>query len=243
MDKAYSLQYSELEKTHWWFLARAEIISAVLKKFMPQQPISILNIGVAGGESSQWLSHFGKVTSVENDSFFIEHLKNSGKDIVEGSITRLPFVDSSFDLVCAFDVVEHVEDDKKAMAEMKRVCREDGFICITVPADRKLWSGHDVVNQHFRRYQITDFCMLGSGMKSIYISYFNSFLYIPIWIARTWPYRNRISPQSDFETFKASSLSNRILKHIFSFEARLMPTIKFPFGVSLIGLWKVSRKL
>jgi len=241
MDKHFAAKYSELEKTHWWFLARAKIISTVLSHYLPDQPLEILNIGVAGGETSRWLSRFGKVTSVESDPLFVSLLEKQQQPVTHASITHLPFNDSSFNLVCAFDVVEHVEDDKLALKEMQRVCRSEGFVCITVPADRKLWSGHDVVNKHFRRYQISDFKMLGNGMKRIYISYFNAILYIPVWIARAWPYRNKISPKSDFETFKTNSFSNRVLKSVFGFEAKLMPGIRFPFGVSLFGLWKNQK--
>lgn len=242
MDKEYCVTYAVLEKTHWWFLARAKIITSVLVNYLPKKSLSILNIGVAGGETSRWLSQFGKVTSVENDPVFMDHLMQSGVEVVAASITHLPFPDASFDLVCAFDVVEHVEEDKVAMREMKRVCRNEGFVCITVPADRKLWSAHDVVNQHYRRYQIADFKALGAEMENLYTSYFNAILYVPIWVARAWPFRKKRSPKSDFENYKTGSLSNRMLKSIFSFEAFFIPKIKFPIGVSLIGLWKVSRQ-
>lgn len=239
MDKEYARKYADLEKNHWWFLARAKIISTILAHYLPGQKLNILNIGVAGGETSRWLAQFGEVTSVENDSLFIELYKKSGRPIVEASITSLPFNNSSFDLVCAFDVVEHVENDRQALVEMQRVCRKGGFVCITVPAIRRLWSGHDVVNRHYRRYQISDFRLLGSGMKNIYISYFNTILFLPVWMARCWPGRKKDSPKSDFETFKTNSFYNRVLKAVFGFESTLLPKVKFPFGVSLFGLWKM----
>lgn len=238
MDKNYVQQYAGLEKSHWWFQSRAKIISKILGKFLPAPPLRILNIGAAGGETSNWLSTFGKVISVEHEQDFLSFLRREGHDVVEASVTHLPFPNENFDLVCAFDVLEHVEDDAQAMKEIKRVCKSGGFICLTVPADRKLWSAHDVVNKHFRRYQQADFKALGKSLHPQYISYFNCFLYLPVWIARAWSNRMKISDRSDFETFKSDGLTNKLFGSIFSLEARLMPAIRFPFGVSLFGLWK-----
>lgn len=238
MDKHYVQQYARLEKSHWWFRSRAKIISKLLGRYLPVAPLRILNIGAAGGETSNWLSKFGKVISVEHEPDFISLLREEGHEVVEASVTHLPFENDSFDLVCAFDVLEHVEDDVSAMQEIKRVCKREGFICLTVPADRKLWSAHDVVNRHFRRYQLADFKALGKSMHPRYISYFNCFLYLPVWIARAWSNRMKISDRSDFETFKANGLSNKIFGSVFSLEARFMPALRFPFGVSLFGLWK-----
>lgn len=238
MDKSYVQQYAHLERSHWWFRSRAKIISKILRTYIQGTRLSVLNIGAAGGESSSWLSRFGNVISVEHEKDFLFLLRERGHEVIEASVLQLPFQNESFDLVCAFDVLEHVDDDAKAMKEIKRVCKTGGYICLTVPADRKLWSAHDVVNKHFRRYQKADFKALGKSLHPLYNSYFNCFLYLPVWIARGWSNRMKISDRSDFETFKSGSLSNKLFGSIFSFEARLMPAIRFPFGVSLFGLWK-----
>jgi len=240
MHKEYVKQYSELERTHWWFRARAIILTTILRRYLPAEKLSILNVGAASGETSRWLSAFGTVNSVEYDKDFVKMMKDQGQQVTEASILDLPFEDQRFDLVCAFDVLEHVDNDSKAMSEMKRVCKEGGLLCVTVPADRKLWSAHDVINKHYRRYQIADFRALGKTLKPVFISYFNFFLYIPVWIVREWSKRFTITEKSDFERFKTSKFSNRILMSVFSFESKLLPAIHFPFGVSLFGLWRKS---
>jgi ubiquinone/menaquinone biosynthesis C-methylase UbiE len=74
---------------------------------------------------------------------------------------ELPFKDEEFDLICAFDVIEHVEDDLLGIREMKRVCKNEGLMVLTVPAYMFLWSHHDEVNQHYRRYTLKNLKNLG----------------------------------------------------------------------------------
>src|SRR5690606_21035392 len=110
-----------------------------------------------------------------------------GLEVIEASVTDLPFEPHSFDLVCAFDVIEHVENDSLAMQEMYRVCKPGGHVAITVPADMALWSEHDVINHHFRRYTKAELLKVSdaAGFTVSFISCFNSFLYPFIRLARS----------------------------------------------------------
>jgi 2-polyprenyl-3-methyl-5-hydroxy-6-metoxy-1,4-benzoquinol methylase len=156
VNKDYYAEYFKLERTHWWFKVREKIIEDVIKKHISTGgDFSILNIGAATGRTSEMLSKYGVVTSLEYDEdccVFTRQKLNI--PIIHGSILELPFADNSFDLVCAFDVIEHVADDSLGVREMERVCKSTGNIFITVPAFAGLWSHHDVVNQHFRRYRM-----------------------------------------------------------------------------------------
>jgi len=239
MNKSYVQQYVELERSHWWFLVREKIMLLLLSKNLPSGSLKILNIGAAGGASSEWLTAYGDVVSVETDIFFVDHLHRSGIDVIEAGITCLPFVDASFDLVCAFDVIEHVEDHQKALLEMHRICKDEGYICITVPAYQQLWSSHDVVNGHFRRYNFKQLKAIINQSISVEIkswTYFNSILFIPILITRTFQKINdnqRQFQQSDFEKYKTGSFANKILYYLFNVEVTLLKYFRLPFGVSL----------
>jgi len=244
MNKEFVAAYSMLEKKHWWFVGRQKIILQFLKQYSDQPALNILNIGAAGGASSQWLSALGKVVSVETEPFFITHLQALDIDVVNASVTSMPFPDNSFDLVCAFDVIEHVADDSAAMKEMERVCKTGGTVCVTVPAFKMLWSNHDVVNGHHRRYTKKSLSSLGENittLKEAAINYFNSLLFLPILLARKW---SNLFPtvsqkgQSDFTFYKTPGPLNDLLKIIFSAESSLLKLIPFHFGVSLIGVWK-----
>lgn len=238
MIKDYVQEYVSLEKEHWWFKVREKIILKCIDTYLkPNNNIRILNVGAAGGRSSEWLSKYGEVTSVEYDKDFLDYLRTQNIAVTEASITKLPFGNESFDLVCAFDVIEHVEDDKQATKELFRVCKNDGAVCITVPATPKLWSAHDDINGHYRRYTRSslDSLLQSNILKAVKISYFNSFLYPLIRLSRKMEKKSPESVRSDFS--KNKSLG-KIFGVIFSLEKFMLPRFSLPFGVSLIALCK-----
>ena len=126
MDKNYYKEYYHLERSHWWFQARAHILMSHLKRILPpKKDLKILNVGAATGRSSELLMQFGEVMSVEYDKECFDFVAQNLKiPIVKGSILELPFEAEAFDLVCAFDVIEHVNDDYLAVMEMRRVCKK-----------------------------------------------------------------------------------------------------------------------
>lgn len=240
MKSEYVKEYGRLETSHWWFAVRQKIILQSISKFISKEgDKKVLNIGAAAGASSAWLSVFGTVSSVENESVFLEHLHSKNIDAVSASAEQLPFADNSFDLVCAFDVVEHIEDDKKALAEMQRVCRPGGKICITVPAFQCLWGRHDVANGHKRRYVFSTLRQqLPAQNKMLYSTCFNTLLFLPIYIARKidWLLAGKKEAASDFDIFKTNAFANSICQFIFNLETKLLKVMRFPFGVSLLVL-------
>jgi SAM-dependent methyltransferase len=247
MNREYYREYYSLERNHWWFKIREKIIfQRILSYSNGLRTLKILNIGAATGRSSKMLKFFGDVTSLEYDkeccSFVREKLNMK---IIHGSVTNLPFDPDSFDLVCAFDVIEHVKNENLAISEMKRVCSKNGILCVTVPAYMSLWSEHDIVNKHYRRYTASTLSNLFkvNNLNELYLSYFNFFLFIPILLFRkltkilptSWI---RKGSGSDFEIKNQSRLVNFVLAKIFGLEIILLRFLKFPFGVSIISLWK-----
>ncbi len=159
-------------------------------------------------------------------------------DVDKGSITELPYQDESFNMACAFDVIEHVEDDKKAMEELKRVVKTGGMIIITVPAFQFLWSRHDEVNHHFRRYTKKSINQLAKNLQLsiFYSSYFNFFLFFPILATRAVSrLKSRHNNKSDLDEFQINKTSNKILHSIFQTEKKIIFPIKFPVGVSIFS--------
>ena len=243
MEKKYFEEYYFHERNHWWFKIRLLILKNLILKYVSiKKSLEILNAGAATGASSLMLKDFGEVTSLEYDkdcAVFLSSLLN--EDVVNASLTDLPFSDNSFDLVCAFDVIEHIEDDKKALNEVFRVLKPGGILFLTVPAFEILWSKHDVINMHYRRYNAKALRILVSitGFKIIFESYFNFILFIPVLIYRSIVnflyFKKRGSDSgSDFEVFKSNRLLNSMFYRLFSIEQRVLSGgIRFPFGVSL----------
>ena len=167
------------------------------------------------------------------------------KEITQGSATELPFEDHGYTLTCAFDVIEHIKDDDLAIREMSRVTRSGGFVFITVPAYMFLWSDHDKINHHERRYtyrrlkEIIDTC---ENLEIVSWTYFNTLLFPLIAIFRliSKTKKRNATPKSDFDNFKGGTFSNKLFAFIFGIERRLLRVIKFPFGVSLMVLCRVK---
>lgn len=247
MNKEYYSEYFELERSHWWFRVREKIIKDVLEQSIDNNTtLKILNVGAATGKTSEMLGNYGTVTSIEYDKDCCDFTsKRLGIEIINASVLDLPFADNSFDLVCAFDIIEHVEDDFKAVTEMHRVCKSNGLIYVTVPAFQKLWSHHDVVNQHFRRYVMSGVENLFKHLKGkrVFKTYFNSLLFIPIFCFRVlsniFGSENRRSGSgSDFSALSKDSLIDKVLFNIFMIERYLLRKTTFPVGVSALFIWK-----
>jgi SAM-dependent methyltransferase len=130
---------------HWWYTARAELLRTVLSTYVAPGD-RILDVGSADGPSVDWLSERGRRTPVDID---IRGLRPGG---VCASATALPFPDSTFDVVAAFDVIEHIDPERAVVGELCRVLRPGGRMLVSVPAYNWAWSDHDVANGHHRRY-------------------------------------------------------------------------------------------
>lgn len=252
MKHEFYREYYNQERSHWWFKAREAILCGYIRKMqsasqLPPSPLKILNVGCGPGRSSQYLSKFGEVISVEYDKHCCEFASElTGLEIQHGSITELQFPDESFDLVCAFDVIEHVEDHVLAVSELKRVAKRGANVLITVPAFMSLWSHHDVINHHFRRYSMPQVQKLFEDVsdgKRLYASYFNFFLFLPIYAFRMVGNllklgKKRKGSGSDGEVFNPG-IVNSALYWVMRPEGWLMNIgIRFPFGVSIIYSWQ-----
>lgn len=239
MNKAYYLEYYTLERNHWWFRARLNILQLLIGSTIKGNK-KILNVGAATGATSLMLQQFGEVTSLEYDKDCCEFTSHeTGLEIINGSITELPFKTDTFDLVCAFDVIEHVEDHQKAAQELMRTCKPGGLIFCTVPAYQFLWSKHDEVNHHFRRYTLSDFSKLFAGTRDIYKGYFNFFLFPMIALLRLTDKLLKLNSirkdaGSDFSIIKNNTLNSIFFTIMNAEKFFIKKRIPLPFGVSIL---------
>ena len=246
MDKLYYKEYYTLERSHWWFKARLEILESFVRKmrFAPERPPAILNAGAATGATSVMLKRYGEVTSLEYDrdcAAFLEEIL--GEEVLRDSFTELSLRDDSVDLVCAFDVIEHIDEHREAVREAHRVLRDGGRLFLTVPAFQSLWSEHDEINHHFRRYRLGELVSLlrDNGFVVEYASYLNFVLFAPIaavrFAAKLLPKRaTAASTGSDFERFE-SKLLDKVLYGVFKAEQVFFDRgWRLPFGVSAMAI-------
>jgi SAM-dependent methyltransferase len=141
---------AELEDDHWWYRERRHLLAKAISGLTPGRA---LDIGAAGGGNTRVLRQHGwDAIALEYGADGAEVAHGRGLATLRGDATRLPLADASLDLVVAFDLLEHLEDDDAAVAEVRRVLKPTGTYLVAVPADPKLWSDHDEAVDHVRRY-------------------------------------------------------------------------------------------
>lgn len=155
MDASDIRRLATLEDRHWWFRERRAILARWLRGLARSgQPTgTALDIGAAAGGNTRVLRQHGwRSVALEYSADGAVVASQRGLTVIRGDATSLPAGAGCIDLVTAFDVIEHIEDDYLAVAEIRRVLRPGGTLLVTVPCDMRLWSAHDVASHHFRRY-------------------------------------------------------------------------------------------
>jgi SAM-dependent methyltransferase len=239
MDKDFYPAYFELEGRHWWFVGRRKVFLELLDR-KPPRDAEILDFGCGTGAFLEYLDRFGSVIGVDADESAVSFCHARGRtEVLHAPLgSRLPFSDGAFDVVTTLDVIEHIEDDVAALAELRRVLRPGGLLLVAVPAFMFLWGKQDEVSHHQRRYTARTLrgALAQAGFRVDRTSYFNTILFPPIAAGRLGRRLLRApgSAQSDFEL--GPSWLNQILGAVFGSEARIVSRRGLPFGVSVLAL-------
>ena len=244
MKEKFSAEYHEISKWHWWYKGRRAIIFSIIEKyFNPKIHNNLLDVGCGSGEMLNDLSKFGKIFSVEYDLKSIKLCTQNGyHNTCLSEAENLPFRDSFFSIVLMLDVLEHLDSDEVGVKEAVRVCKPGGIIVLTVPAFQFLWGNQDIVSNHKRRYCIRDIKALvdPNELSVVKASYFSFFLFPIIAVLRVS--RNLLfndykkvetTVKSDF-SFNKPGLFNNILTAIFYLEYKLIGSLDFAVGSSII---------
>lgn len=242
MERLVYDQMAELDERHWWYRARREVLEALIRRVVrPPRDAKILEIGCGTGHNFAMLSAFGNVDAVELDEQvrrFAE--KRLGREIMSAPLPELAGVaDGSYDLIGAFDVIEHIEDDRAGVASIAAKLKPSGKFIMTVPAHAWMWSAHDVVNHHKRRYSKGALRRLiqSSPLRLESIGYFNSLLF-PAAVAERLASKAR--GKEDAELKLPSAPLNAALEHTFAAERHLIGRVPLPPGLSLYAVASVQ---
>lgn len=228
MESNILRRMTELEETHWWFREKRHLLARELRRI--GAPGRALDVGAAGGGNTTVLREFGwTAVAADLSETAVEIARSRGFDARQADVRDLPWKDGEFDLVTAFEVLEHVEDDGKAAAECARVLRGGGHALFTVPADMRLWSSHDVAVNHVRRYDREEFRNLLEGAGFVVDSLWSwNVILRP---AAAWR-RKRRTEGSDIDAMPPKFV-NTCLSLVIKSE-RYLPAKSLP-GVSLIA--------
>jgi len=236
--KLYQEMY-DVESQHWWFRARRDILTNLVLQCISQG--NILDVGCGTGFILEALqtAYAGKCETwgidISEMAVQVCHAKGLTQ-VRQGVLENNALPAHYFDLVMFLDMIEHLEHDLGTLLRAKHYLKPQGQILITVPAYQFLWSAHDEIHHHKRRYtkkQLTEL-LQQAGYEVVFSSYFNTFLFPLIAIARLLNNLHDRHHQSDAKM--PSDLVNRFLYQIFKLEKNLVPKIPFPFGVSLVCL-------
>jgi SAM-dependent methyltransferase len=242
MDRDYELQTHRAEDRHWWYRGRRTVLNGVIKRLGLPEHARILDAGCGSGRNMVELSRFGTVSGVELSpaSVTLARERHAG-EVVEGSVLEMPFADASFDLAATLDVIEHLEDDVTALRELRRVVAPGGVLLATVPAYQWLWSGHDEINHHFRRYTRSSLARAGeqAGWREVRATYFNSLL-LPIAILlRVLERFSRRPTESSLDLWVPPEPVNWLLERPLALEAALIARGgRIPAGLSLLTVFR-----
>lgn len=232
--------HHELDERHWWFVARRRIVLEELRRALGNRPDHtprILDIGCGGGATLRELGRLGEAAGVDPDAGAVDAARvRAGCDVRLGSLPGdIPFEDGSFDVVTLLDVLEHVDDDAGALDTVSRLLRPGGILLCTVPAFAFLWSEHDVLNEHRRRYTRRQLRarLEGAGLRVRKLSYYNTLLFAPIAALRV-ARRGRRTGRPDLGPVPEPI--NSLLRAIFGAEAIWLRRMTFPVGISVLAV-------
>jgi SAM-dependent methyltransferase len=152
MEATYAAFYAELYRRHWWWRVRERILLQILEYLVTVPRVRILDVGCGPGLFFDELQRFGDITGIETDATSIGENNPWGHRIIHGELDERFNPPAAFDLVLMLDVLEHVENSTQLLYNAARVLMPNGRIVVTVPAFEWLWTSHDDMNHHVRRY-------------------------------------------------------------------------------------------
>lgn len=234
-----------IEATHWWYVGRRRIVLDWVRRLTPAGRPRILDLGCGTGFNLEHLPQLFPcdVVGADISGDALEFCRTRRLSaLVRADAAYPPFRDGSFDVILALDVIEHVRDDERALAALGRLLRPGGRLVIFTPAFQFLWSEHDRVSHHFRRYTSGELGgkLAAAGFAVEKLSYANTFLFPLVWAGRLALRAARNGAAADAESALPPDWMNGLLAGIFSFEHRLLRRLDFPFGVSLLAIARRS---
>ena len=243
-DPATYKEFAETEVKNFWYVSRPKLISIVIKKYL-KDAHNFLEIGCGTGyvlynmnKKLPNLELYGADVYVEGLEFVKKRLRGNIK-LYQFDAKNIPF-ENHFDLIGAFDVLEHIDDDKSVLHELYKALKPGGIILLMVPQYMLLWSAWDEINRHKRRYSRGQLAKITEqvGFQIERDTSFVFFLFPFIYLKRLFEKgKKKVRP---IEENNINYLVNKLFSAIMFFERILiMIGLRFPFGSSSLV---VARK-
>lgn len=243
MDPSIYETYYRLERQHWWFQARRDIILAMLDLYRPHlRTAGVLEIGMGTG---------GLIEEFERRGIEIEGHDASEQAVALASKTCKSILKTKkfpeeydgtdtkkYGIILLLDVLEHIQDDAHALKIALRLLKPGGILLLTVPACKKMWSAYDVMSHHYRRYEFQDIHRLIriSDAIPLKVTCFSTFLFPFLFIVRK--IEGKFSRKPVYRPFFIPGFFNRLLYFVFASEKHMLRNGNMPFGSSLMAVLK-----
>jgi len=241
-------QHTELEARHWWFRGRRAVCTGLLRdELAGEAPKRVLDLGAGSGGFLAELRALGaQVVYTDLDAGVLAACRERGfPNGVRARGEGLPFRDASFDLVCLFDVLEHIADDVHALREVRRVLRPGGHVCLHVPAHPFLFARNDEVAGHERRYtrRSLDRALQSAGFTARRNGHTNMLLFpliAPVVLAMKAADKLRLTPRGDYTnlSWDPPAVVHEALYRLFAMERFLSRRVDLPVGHSIVALYR-----
>jgi len=233
-------EMSAVEGDHWWFTGKRLFMRHLLGDHLRSKgrPLRILDVGCGTGANAVELSAYGEVVACDRSLDALGMAAGRGVSrLCAASAPDLPFASGTFDVVTAFDIIEHVDDDAGFVADLTRVLVPGGALAIHVPAWPSLWSRHDEILEHKRRYTYRSLRALldRSGLRTEHLGWASCAIF-PATAAVRWTRRVTGGGQEVADLGVVPRPLNSALRAVYRLEARMAATVGLPFGVSLAAI-------
>lgn len=240
MVESFEKKYHEIETEHFWFKSRRSYIRDLLKQ--TPKDAKILDIGCSSGVLLNELIEDGfkkeKLYGIDVSEKAIANAKDNGLTHVYVMDAQEITLKEKFDIIIASDCLEHLQQDEKALQNWYNLLAQGGQIMIFVPAFMSLWSQHDEVNLHYRRYTLSQLKskVQAAGFKIDKASYWNFSLFTPVYLSRKISGLFKLKKKTG--DLSGVPTANGLLYNLINLENKLLRKVSFPFGVSTFCIAK-----
>lgn len=231
------------EKRFWWFVGKGLLVREWAGRYLPGQG-SFLDLGCGTGAGLERLSDLGTWAGADPAAEAVRFCSLRGQSrLVRAGAERLPFGEDSFDGIVALDLLEHLEDDRAAVAEAFRVLRPGGVLLVTVPAHPWLWGSHDLAMGHVRRYDNKSMRALlqGAGFTIIRATHFMGLLFPLMVLGKLW--QKVLGDPERTVTYSWPAAANWALVSILKIEAGWVGKHSMPAGTTLVAAARKPDRL
>jgi SAM-dependent methyltransferase len=233
-------EMSAVESDHWWFTGKRLFMRRLLGSHLRSEgtTLRILDIGCGTGANAVELSRYGEVIACDRSLDALGMAAGRGvRRLCAASAPDLPFGAGTFDVITAFDIIEHVDDDAGFVCDLERVLMPGGALAIHVPAWPSLWSHHDEILEHKRRYTYRSLRALlqNSDLRIEHLGWASCALFLPTAVVR-WTRRLIGGGKQAVDLGLVPRPVNTVLRAAYRVEAALATTVGLPFGVSLAAI-------